>query len=109
MKEIVKKDRGVAKRITFELLCPNGQLKQVVIQNDSQNDWGTFAAIILDESFLEMIEGENTVSTMKTLYANKKKNEDPFMPAMLVVNSDGKIEPFCGGHKSEVGLNKTIL
>lgn len=36
--KIVKADRGTVKRITFELLYPNGQLKQVVVENNSEQE-----------------------------------------------------------------------
>ena len=102
---IVKSDRGTVKRITFDLLYPNGQLKTVVVDNSSAEIFGTFSMIIFDEDAMEnfllknagVIEnlGEGSVRTMW-----KEVNEgDQWPPAFLILNTDGKLIAMCGGHK----------
>ena len=42
---VVKPDRATVKRITLDLLYPNGQLKTVVIENNSVTRFGTFEVV----------------------------------------------------------------
>lgn len=102
---IVKKDRGTVKRMTFEILYPNGQLKRVVVENDSASDYGTFSAVILDEHGLEnfLLKNEKALtmsaSEIREAWKNVDKGEGAWPPAMVIVNTEGKVMPMCGGHK----------
>jgi hypothetical protein len=110
--DIVKLDRGTVKRITFELLYPNGQLKQVTFENDCENDFGTFSAIFFDDHSIEAllkpavskVSDRETAETIEDTWRNIDKGPNPqWPPAMLILNTDGAVIPRCGGHKKGKG------
>jgi hypothetical protein len=97
---VVKLDRGTVKRITFELLYPNGQLKQVQIENNSGQDWGEISLIVFDGHAIESLLSQSEKSAELTNLWNSLDEKDGlYPPAMLVVNTEGEIQPFCGRHK----------
>jgi hypothetical protein len=96
---IVKPDRGTVKRITLELLYPNGQLKQVQIENNSGQDWGEISLIVFSRHAIENLLRQSGRGDELENKWDSLDGEGPYPPAMLVVNTEGKIEPFCGRHK----------
>ena len=115
MNDIVKNDRGTVKRMTFELMYPNGQLKTVVIENNSANDYGTFSAIYFDTNSIT----NHLLANEKPLKSNSKEildiwkqidqGDNPqYPPAMLIVNTEGDVIPKCGAHKQLTPIKKVI-
>ena len=106
MNEIVKPDRGTVKRITFDLLYPNGQLKTITLENNSIENIGTFSLIVLDEHGMNNFLLSNAGATNKSnesiiqMWNEKETGEyAQWPPAILIVNTDGEIMKLCGGHK----------
>ena len=102
---IVKSDRGTVKRITLEILYPNGQLKNVVIENSSAELFGTFSMIAMDDHAVNnfLVPNQNILSNKRQepildLW-NKVEKGGYWRPAILVVNTKGEVVPKCGGHK----------
>jgi hypothetical protein len=114
--KIVKPDRGTVKRITFELLYPNGQLKQVVVENNCEADYGTFSLIVLDQHGLDNFVLPNAES-LKVDGAELKErwhsiDRGPmaqWKPAMMVINTEGGVTIMCGGHKAGRAPSDIIL
>ena len=114
---IVKPDRGTVKRITLDLLYPNGQLKTVVLDNSSEEIFGTFSMIIFDEDAMENFLLKNVGAlenlgedSVRTMWKEVKKGDQPqWSPAFLILNSDGKLIAMCGGHKKTISPNVTVL
>ncbi|MDH6025570.1 hypothetical protein [Vibrio splendidus] len=115
MNDIVKKDRGTVKRITFDLMYPNGQIKTVVVENNCVEDYGTFSAIYFDEKAIDnhLLAAENRLNsnskTIKDTWTQLDKGDNPqYPPAMLIVNTDGDVIPKCGAHKQLSPRTKII-
>lgn len=115
-RRIVKEDRGTVKRITFELLYPNGQLKQIVVENNCEEDYGTFSLIVLDQHGLDNFLLPNAdslkmdASELKRRWSSIDEGENAqWRPAMVIVNTDGGVKVMCGGHKKGRSPDSIIL
>jgi hypothetical protein len=105
-RRIVKADRGTVKRITFELLYPNGQLKQIVVENNCEEDYGTFSLIVLDQHGLNNFVLPNADSLQMDAAELSRRwssidegQNAQWRPAMAIINTEGGVRVMCGGHK----------
>lgn len=105
-RKIVKEDRGTVKRITFELLYPNGQLKQIVVENNCEEDYGTFSLIVLDQHGLDKFVLPNadalniSAAELSRRWSNIDEGQNAqWRPAMVIINTEGGARVMCGGHK----------
>ena len=112
---IVKPDRGTVKRITLDLLYPNGQLKTVVIGSDSEENYGTFSAIFFDDHGIKnFLLNNDSAIEMKSediehLWNNIDKGENPqAKPAIMIVNTDGRVIAKCGAHRSVRSMDDIV-
>lgn len=114
--KIVKEDRGTVKRITFELLYPNGQLKQVVVENNCEADYGTFSLIVLDQHGLDnfVLPNAGVLRVDRVELKERWENIDRgpmarWKPAMMIINTEGGVTIMCGGHKQGRHPHEIIL
>ncbi len=97
-------DRGTILRITFDILYPNGQMKTVAMSMADYDEWKNSGIIAFGDKAIGTIikngiAGCDTSVDIEELWDQKEKDA-AYKPAMLIIDSDGKVTPKCGAHKS---------
>ncbi len=92
-------DRGLIKRVSFEILYPTGQLKQVHIPIGGVAKWENAGMIAWNHELIRDVLAPALDMRGNTDALDRWESLDGhFKPAMLVVNSDGSVIQFCGNH-----------
>ena len=100
---MAEQERGQVKRISFEILYPTGQLKQVHVPIGGVEAWEGASLIVwdertLDEVVLPGLEAAHGSAVASDARAKWDTVDGQFKPAMLVVKEDGLTIGFCGNH-----------
>ncbi|MGC2373157.1 MAG: hypothetical protein WA484_04700 [Solirubrobacteraceae bacterium] len=92
-------DRGQIKRVSFEILYPTGQLKQVHIPIGGVPKWESAGLIVWSDRLIREVVTAGLDATRGRAALDRWETLDGhFKPAMLVVSDDGTAVPFCGNH-----------
>jgi hypothetical protein len=94
-------DRGQIKRVSFEILYPTGQLKQVHMPIGGVPKWEGAGLIVWSDRVIRdvVIPGLDATHGSSNAALDKWETVDgQFKPAMLVLNEDGSVVQFCGNH-----------
>lgn len=104
--EILNEDRGTVKRVTFDIVYPNGQLKTVVMENTSEELIGSFRALLFDKQAIESYfsgtnSGPTSIDDAKNMWSEVQGDpKKDYPPAMIFVNGDDQAIALCGAHRS---------
>lgn len=95
-------ERGDIKRVSFEILYPSGQLKQVHVPIGGVQRWENAGLIVWNPKLIRDVvaPGLDAAFSAATDAVDKWESIDgQLKPAMLVVDEDGSVAQFCGNHQ----------
>jgi hypothetical protein len=92
-------ERGEVKRVSFEILYPSGQLKQVHLPIGGVQRWDGAGLIVWSEHLVREVVAPGVAKLGAADAVSQWDTVDgQLKPAMLVVHDDGRVTQFCGAH-----------